>query len=97
MPSTLKQVLMIFENAHTPLSVPQMARVLDVDTGTLEGMIEYWIRKGKLREANSAGSVCTVCSSKTECPFVVKLPRSYELVTSDTPLPPAGQPPCTCG
>ena len=37
-PSTLRQVLAIFENATTPLSLPQIARELGISTEALDGI-----------------------------------------------------------
>lgn len=77
-PSTLRQVLTIFETATTPLSLPQVARDLDISVERLEGMLQYWVRKGKLRE--SAGvSECGSCGQKGACAFVMEMPHSYEL------------------
>lgn len=95
MATLLKQVLELFEFSPQPLSLPEMARILGVEPGMLEAMIEYWVRKGKLREAGDTAGSCVLCGSRTECPFVVRLPRRYELATG---LPPQtdGAPPCSC-
>ena len=84
--STLRQVLTIFETAVTPLSMPQIARQLDVSPEQLEGMIQHWVRKGKIRE-NKAATECGSCGHGSSCPFVLDLPRSYELVTDATLIP----------
>jgi hypothetical protein len=84
MTTTLRQVLTAFENTHQPRTLSQLARELELPLGMLEGMIDYWVRKGKLRES-SAGQGCGTCGGAQGCPFVPNLPRSYELVTDDTP------------
>jgi hypothetical protein len=53
MQSKLRQVLTIFETADSPLSLPQIARNLDVTPEHLEGMIQHWVRKGKIRPSGS--------------------------------------------
>ncbi len=78
----LRDVLNAFEDADRPLTLNQMAHELSVAPGMLEGMIDYWVRKGKLRETTGAQK-CTACSSAKGCHMVVKLPRSYELVNGD--------------
>lgn len=80
--STLRQVLSIFENAHQPLSLTQIAHELDMPPERLDMMIEHWVRKGKIRESN-AGTTCGSCGHQGACPFVMEMPRTYELTTAD--------------
>jgi hypothetical protein len=84
--STLRQVLTIFETAAAPLSLPKIARELDVSPEQLEGMIQHWVRKGKIRQS-SALTECGSCGHGSACPFVLTLPRTYELVTGDKTIP----------
>lgn len=96
MASQLREVLNRFSDQRAPVSLKQMARDMDLEPGVLTGMIDYWVRKGKLREVNSSGQSCRTCGVKSACPFVVALPRYYERVdegaqTSSQP------PPCDCG
>lgn len=81
--STLSQVLAAFENSRGPITMAEIARELDLTPARLEGMIQYWVRKGKLRQA-SLLSECGSCShGDGSCPFVIELPRSYELVNPE--------------
>jgi len=91
-PTTLRQVLQTFEEARAPRTLTQLARELDIPPGMLEGMIDHWVRKGKLRETGS-GPACTTCGQSASCPFIAKMPRSFELVTDDEGAPP---PLCDC-
>lgn len=84
--TALRQVLTIFETAVTPLSLPQIARELDVSRDRLEAMLQHWVRKGKIRES-SALTECGSCGHQGGCPFVMELPRSYELVTETNTIP----------
>ncbi|MAT98421.1 MAG: hypothetical protein CL608_14855 [Anaerolineaceae bacterium] len=84
--STLRQVLTIFETAAAPLSLPKIARELDVSPERLEGMIQHWVRRGKIRES-SALTECGSCGHGSACPFVLALPRTYELITDDKTIP----------
>ena len=84
--STLRQVLTVFENADGPLSLTRIAHELEVSVPRLEGMIRYWVRKGKLRESASPTN-CGTCGSQEGCPFVYDLPRSYELASGPQPIP----------
>ncbi len=92
MPTTLRQVLQAFEEARAPRTLSQLARELDLPPGMLEGMIDHWVRKGRLRETGS-GPACTTCGRSAGCPFIAKMPRSFELVTGDEDAPP---PLCGC-
>lgn len=80
--STLKQVLTAFEQADGPLSLGAVARELNVSPELLESMIAYWVRKGRIRETSAAGE-CRTCGIKGQCPFVMQMPRSYELAPAD--------------
>ena len=95
MASQLREVLNRFSDQSTPLSINQMARDLKLEPGVLLGMIDYWVRKGKLREVKDNGEGCTTCGVKGACPFVVTMPRYYELVTADGE--PAACVACSCG
>lgn len=79
--STLRQVLTTFETADGPLVLSQLARDLGVSIEQLDVMIRHWINKGRIRES-IAPTVCGSCGYAGEgsCPFVMELPRSYELV-----------------
>jgi hypothetical protein len=94
MASQLREVLNRFDDQSRPVSLAQMAREMALEPGVLHGMIDYWVRKGKLREINSGGENCTTCGIKGACPFVIAMPRYYERVRDNDDQPP---PACTCG
>ena len=85
MTTTLRQVLHAFEATAQPLSLSQMAQQLDLPPSMLEGMIAYWVRKGKIREVGGAAP-CGSCSKSSGCHYMPEIPRSYELVRPDDPL-----------
>jgi hypothetical protein len=80
--TVLRQVLNFFEDAGASLTVNQVARELDIAPGMLEGMIDHWVRKGKLRQTSNTMH-CATCGGASGCPFVMAMPRSYELATGD--------------
>jgi hypothetical protein len=86
MATLLKQVLDRFDDPGKVASLSQIAQDLQIDMPTLQGMIDYWVRKGKLREVVNCESspVCSCCGPKT-CPFVVAMPRGYESVPVISP------------
>jgi hypothetical protein len=93
--TTVRQVLDLFENATGPLSLPQVARRLNISQVRLEGMIHYWIRKGRIRESVSL-TECGSCGHQGACPFVMDMPRTYEVVPRGDAIPLAVRQ-ATCG
>jgi hypothetical protein len=81
MTTKLREVLKAFEESPGPISLNDMARDLNMAPGMLEGMIDYWVRKGKIRERG--GSACERCHSAKNCSYSPTMPRSYELVSTD--------------
>jgi hypothetical protein len=95
MTTTLRQVLEHFERSQGAVSLPNLARTLGIERETLRAMLDYWVRKGKLREA--VDSTCGTCGSAAGCPYVIALPRSYELVTDAEPTTAGHTSGCACG
>jgi hypothetical protein len=75
----LREVLSAFESGQAK-SITQMSLQFDINPALLESMLEFWVRKGRLR--HSAYSGCAECGANHSCPILVALPRRYELVTS---------------
>ncbi len=91
MTTTLRQVLKLFEESSRPLSMAEIARDLDVEAGVLEGMLQYWVHRGRLREASTDAALCPMCSKRESCAIMPDMPRRYELVSgsqSEIPLSP---------
>lgn len=94
MSTTLRQVLEQFEQSQGAVSLPHMANTLGIERGTLQNMIDYWVRKGKLREVGVQS--CATCGGSSGCPFMMAMPRCYELAAG-TPAKAAAVVSCTCG
>ncbi len=77
--SPLRQVLSVFEKKGGPLSLREAAHDLCLDPALLEDMIWYWVRKGRLRESGTPAEMCDTCGVSSGCPFVISLPRRFEL------------------
>jgi len=84
----LYQVLQEIEEATGPILVTDLGRKLDIDPAALLGMIEFWVRKGRLRDDDAVleeGIVCAGggcgdhCSGLAECTFVAKMPKTYSV------------------
>jgi hypothetical protein len=84
----LWRVLREVEAAHGPIDLNELSRRLDVDRSVLDGMIQFWVRKGRLvDDAARAGEVacarhgCSVsCTGAQSCPFTMKTPRTISLI-----------------
>lgn len=90
----LQQVLQELEATKGSIKLADLARKLDVEPGALKGMIEFWVRKGRLKndvpenEAISGacltGSCGGSCPGPQGCPFVMKMPQTYTLTLGDS-------------
>lgn len=90
----LRHVLQHFEQRSGAISLVQMARDLGVERAVLQDMLDYWVRKGRLREVQN--SACGTCGCGSGgCPLMVMLPRMYELVRDD-PSVNLPIPSCSC-
>lgn len=79
MATKLREVLQLFEKTRGPLSLNDMALELGIPPGMLQGMLDYWVRKGKIRECGGE-SACAACGCARTCSYVPNMPRRYELV-----------------
>lgn len=77
--STLGKLMTFFENSSGALSVTSLARELDVSPGRAEEMVEFWVMKGRIKSSSNL-TECGGCSAQGDCPFVLEMPRTYELV-----------------
>jgi hypothetical protein len=84
MASTLREVLRAFEEAEAPMHIGQIAQKLRLRQGALEGMIRYWVQRGRLREVNAPLASCSACEVSKhckDCVFSMETLRYYELVS----------------
>lgn len=86
----LLKILHEVEAAQGPLDLNELSRRLDIDRSALDGMIQFWVRKGRLiDDAVVAGEATTVCASHAcgrgcpgpqQCSFALKPPRTIMLL-----------------
>jgi hypothetical protein len=86
----LRKVLDEVETARAPLDLNELSRRLDLDRSVLDGMIQFWVRKGRLVDdtagAGQAAAVCAThgcggnCPGPQGCPFTMKMPRMISLI-----------------
>ncbi|HEC24099.1 MAG TPA: hypothetical protein ENI95_14395 [Chloroflexi bacterium] len=79
--SPLYAVLEAIEEADGPVSVAQLARELGIEAGAVEGMIDFWARKGRLHLLDDAAcnTQCASCRLQGSCPLLSYAPRRYRV------------------
>lgn len=91
----LREVLRLVETASGPISLMELSRRTGLEAGVMEGMLTYWVRKGRLRVEGwaavcsdgcfGAGCRCGSCAlGDSGCPFIARLPKSY--VVNNSPI-----------
>jgi hypothetical protein len=86
----ISQVLREIKKSGSTISLDELSRRLEIEASALEGMLEYCVRKGILRdseEESSHGGGCNCdsggCDSGSEgyegCSFIAKMPKMYTL------------------
>ena len=85
----LNQVLQQIKSAQSALKLSDLSHKLGVERSALDGMIQFLVRKGRLRNDNEdLAAVTTICSPPScggsctgmaVCPFVVKIPKTYSI------------------
>ena len=81
----LKLVLHSIESSKGPVHVAELSQRLGIERSALEGMIDYWVRKGRLYDSDGAacapstGHCSTSCTGAANCAFVAKMPKMYEV------------------
>lgn len=76
--TALRRFLSLFEESSGALSVRDLAQELGVSPERVEGMVDFWVRKGRIRVSSSLVD-CGSCGERGTCPLAFGLPRTYEL------------------
>jgi hypothetical protein len=89
----LRRVLQELESAQSPLDLNELSRKLGLERSALDGMIEFWVRKGRLKDdarqneqifATCGGGSCGgTCPGPQGCPYILKMPRTFSLTLYD--------------
>ena len=83
----LSRVLEQFEKAKGPLTLSEMARRLGVERSALEGMVQFLVRNGKLRQVGPAAAACAQCSLRPGCGYHLPgrlMGTAYEIAKNST-------------
>ena len=63
----LSRILEEFEQAGGPATLAEIGRRLEVERSALEGMLQFLVRKGKLRKVRPGDAMCAHCGSHASC------------------------------
>lgn len=84
----LHQVLHEIQMAKGPITINELSRKMNIDVTALQGMIDFWVRKGRLRDEDAPvaedascepGGCGDNCYGLSACPFTAKMPKSYSI------------------
>jgi hypothetical protein len=79
----LHQVLRALQTAEGPISLDELSRRLGIERGVLDGMIAFWVRKGRLKESGGACGAarpgCSCSSHPSGCAFDRAAPRTISV------------------
>lgn len=83
----LHRVLQEIEAAPGSINLNELSRKLSIERSALDGMIAYWVRKGRLKNDINEQAACSLascssgksCGSPQGCPFVMQMPQTYTL------------------
>ena len=87
----LQQVLQEVKSTRGPVNLNELAHKLGVERSALDGMVQFWVRKGRLKDDDLQSdpspdaehcpscSVASTCSGPKGCPFVMTMPKTYSL------------------
>lgn len=80
--SKLSRMLALFREVEDPISLGYIAQQLEITPQMAESMLDFWIRKGRIRQASQPVD-CGGCGINGSCPYIYQLPISYQLVEGD--------------
>ena len=83
-------VMQELKMSRTPVSLASLSEKLNIERSALEGMLSFWVQKGRLRENNqengglqsdglACGSCGTSCVGMDDCTFIAKMPKIYSV------------------
>ena len=92
----LREVLHAIETADGPIHLAALSQQLGIERSALDGMIDYWVRKGRLQARDAPDTVCAPaaghcgggCAGAAACPFIARMPKSYSIELSTSPRRP---------
>jgi len=62
----LNTVLNAVQQSQGPIRIQELSRKLNIDAAALEGMLDFWVRKGRVRREKGN---YTGCEGSASCPL----------------------------
>ena len=84
----LIQVLREIKTSQGMLNLDDLSRKLGVERSALQGMIDYWVRKGRLQDDQEKATTTDMCipmscagscTGPRNCSFKMKMPKTYSI------------------
>ena len=90
----LGRILEEIKEAGSAVNLEELSRRVGVQPSALEGMIDYLVRQGKLKDDAASpaevGPPCAAagcggsCPGLRHCPFVAQMPRTFSLASDES-------------
>ncbi|MBN1231068.1 MAG: hypothetical protein JXA19_04315 [Anaerolineales bacterium] len=79
----IKKVLEEIENSDEGLTITELSHKLNTEPGALQGIIQYWVKKGHIQEVTQKTVICEHCSfsCNTTCGYSSALKKSYVILS----------------
>jgi hypothetical protein len=91
----LGKVLQTIKMSQKPISLAALSQDLKIERSALEGMLAYWVQKGRIKVEDqnnetpgytcASGSCGPTCSGADNCVFMAKMPKVYKITDQEDP------------
>ena len=88
----LQQILQEIETAQGAVNLNDLAHKFGLERDALKGMLDFWMRKGRLVELGQDETTSGICSGAAcggscpgpqRCPFGLNMPRTFTPVSRE--------------
>jgi hypothetical protein len=83
----LGRVLRELQDGRGTLRLEDLARRMEMEPSALKGLVDFWVRKGRLtlaadeaaQSAACTGACGSACPGEAQCVFVARMPAIYSV------------------
>ena len=65
----LSSIFKEFQEARSPLTLAELSQRLGIERSALEGMLQFLVRKGKIRQVGDGTVSCDMCRVRFACGY----------------------------